>query len=169
METKDKTAVSRGEFLRSLGMSSSALMAFYCMGTTLSSCSSKDEDPAPGGGTPPPGTPAVTGTTTGSNLDFNIDLNAYKVKDLKTEGEFAVIGDAIVVALANKKYVALSKRCTHEGTAVGYRKAQNDIQCPNHLSEFKLDGSVQKGPAASPLTVFKTTLSTDGNSLTVKA
>ena len=169
MKTKDKAAVSRGEFLRSLGMSSSALMAFYCMGATLSSCSSKDDDPAPGGGTPPAGSPAVTGTTTGANLDFSIDMAAYKEKNLKTEGEFAVIGDAIIIALANKKYVALSKKCTHEGTAVGYRKAQNDIKCPLHGSEFKLDGAVQLGPAASPLTVFKTTLSTDGNSLTVKA
>lgn len=149
--------------MRNLGMSSSALMAFYCMGTTLSSCSGKDDDPTPAG------TPPVTGTTTGANLDFTIDLAAYKDKNLKAEGEFAVIGDAIVIALANKKYVALSKRCTHQGTPVGYRKAKGDIQCPNHLSEFKLDGSVQKGPATSPLTVFSTTLSKDGKTLNVKA
>jgi cytochrome b6-f complex iron-sulfur subunit len=165
METKEKTSVSRGEFLRSLGMSTSALMAFYCMGTTLTSCSSKEDDP-----TPDPGdTLPVTGTTTGSNINFNIDLTAYKEKNLKTEGEFAVIGDVIVIALSNKRYVALSKRCTHEGTTVGYRKAQNDIQCPNHLSVFKLDGAVQQGPAASPLTVYTATLSSDGNTLTVKA
>lgn len=168
MKTKDKASVSRGEFLRSLGMSSSALMAFYCMGTTLTSCSSKEDDPTPGT-TPPGSTTAVTGTTTGSNIDFTIDLNAYKEKNLKNEGEFATIGDVIVIALSNKRYVALSKKCTHEGTTVGYRKTENDIRCPNHGSEFKLDGSVQQGPAASPLTVFKTTLSADGNTLTVKA
>lgn len=167
METQEKKGVSRGEFLRNLGMSSSALMAFYCMGT-LSSCTGKDNDPTPGG-TPPGGTLAVTGTTTGANLDFTIDLAAYNDKNLKAEGEFAVIGDAIVIALANKKYVALSKRCTHQGTPVGYRKTKGDIQCPNHLSEFKLDGSVQKGPATSPLTVFNTTLSKDGKTLNVKA
>ncbi|MPR34085.1 QcrA and Rieske domain-containing protein [Salmonirosea aquatica] len=168
METQEKKIVSRGEFLRSLGMSSSALMAFYCMGT-LTACSSKDDDPTPGGNTGGNNTNAVTGTTTGSNIDFTIDLTAYKEKNLKTEGEFAVIGDAIVIALSNQKYVALSKKCTHEGFTVGYRKAENDIRCANHGSEFKLDGSVQMGPAASPLTVFKTTLSADGNSLTVKA
>lgn len=167
MEMQKEKGVSRGEFLRNLGISSSALMAFYCMGTTLSSCKGKDDDPMPGG-TPPAGI-AVTGTTTGANLDFKIDLTAYTEKNLKTEGEFAVIGDAIVVALANKKYVALSKRCTHQGTTVNYRKTQGDIQCPNHLSEFKLDGAVQKGPATSPLTVFTTTLSKDGNTLAVKA
>lgn len=167
MEAPEKKVVGRGEFLRSLGMSTSALMAFYCMGTTLTSCSGKEDDPTPG--TNPDGTLPVTGTTTGANIDFSIDLNAYKEKNLKNEGEFAVIGDVIVIALSNKRYVALSKRCTHEGTTVGYRKTQNDIQCPNHLSEFKLDGSVQQGPAASPLTVYKTTLSTDGNILNVKA
>ena len=171
MEAKEKNTVNRGEFLRSLGISTSALMAFYCMGTTLTSCSSTEDDPTPTGtGTPNPGTTTpVTGTTTGANIDFNIDLAAYKEKNLKTEGEFAIIGDAIVIALANQKYVALSKRCTHEGTTVGYRKAQNDILCPNHLSEFKIDGAVQKGPAASPLTMFKTTLSANGNTLNVKA
>lgn len=167
MEIHKEKGVSRGEFLRSLGMSSSALMAFYCLGTTLSACSGKDDDPTPGN--PPPTGMAVTGTTTGTNLDFKIDLAAYTEKNLKTEGEYAVIGDAIVVALANKKYVALSKRCTHQGTTVNYRKTQGDIQCPNHLSEFELDGSVQKGPATSPLTVYTTTLSKDGNTLTVKA
>ena len=33
--------LSRGEFIRSLGMSSAALMAFYCLGT-LSSCKGSD-------------------------------------------------------------------------------------------------------------------------------
>ena len=109
METQEKKIVSRGEFLRSLGVSSSALMAFYCMGT-LTACSSKDDDPTPGGNTGGNNTNAVTGTTTGSNIDFTIDLTAYKEKNLKTEGEFAVIGDAIVIALSNQKYVALSKK-----------------------------------------------------------
>lgn len=168
METKEQGTLKRGEFLRSLGLSSSALMAFYCMGTTLTSCSTKDDDPAPTP-TPPGGTAAVTGATTGGSINFNIDLVAYKAKDLKKEGEYDIFGDTIVIATANKTYVALSKACTHQGTAVTYRSASKDILCPNHLSEFKLDGSVQKGPAASPLTLFKTMLSADGNSLNVKA
>ncbi len=169
METKEKNTVNRGEFLRSLGLSTSALMAFYCMGTTLSSCSTKDDDPTPTTPTTPGGTTAVTGTTTGSGINFNVDLTSDDYKELKTEGKFKIIGDTIVIATANKNYVALSKTCTHQGTTVNYRSASNDIMCPNHGSEFKLDGTVQKGPAAAPLTVFKTTLSTDGNSLNVKA
>lgn len=167
METKEQGTLNRGEFLRSMGLSSSALMAFYCMGTTLTSCSTKDTDPLP---TPPSGgTAGVTGRTTGGSIDFNIDLVAYKAKDLKKEGESDIFGDVIVIAVANKKYVALSKACTHQGTPVRFRGASNDILCPNHLSEFRLDGTVQRGPAASPLTVFKTALSADGNSLNVKA
>lgn len=152
--------MSRGEFLRSLGMGSSALMAFYCMGTTLVSCSGKEDDPTPG---------AVTGTTTGSGIDFTVNLASNDYKSLKTEGNFSLIGDVIVIALSNDKFVALSKACTHQGNNVRYRKAESDIQCPTHGSEFKLDGAVQKGPAASPLTVYKTTLSADGKTLTVKA
>lgn len=164
METQQKDNLSRGQFLRSLGMSSSALMAFYCMGT-LTSCSSENDDPTPAGtgGT----TSGITGTTSGT-IDYVIDLTADSYKKLKNEGEFSIIGDTIVIALSNQRYVALSKACTHEGTAVTYRKAQNDLRCPNHGSEFSLDGSVKLSPAASPLTVYKTTLSSDGNKLTVK-
>ncbi len=171
METKEKETLKRGEFLRSLGLSTSALMAFYCLGTTMSSCTKDSPDPmappAPGGGAPPAG--GVTGKTSGSGIDFNVDLTSDAYKELKTEGKFKVIGDTIVIATANNKYVALSKACTHQGNTVEYRSATNDILCPVHKSEFKLDGGVQKGPAASPLTVFTTTLSANGNSLNVKA
>ena len=167
MEVQEKRSLKRGEFLRSLGLSTSALMAFYCLGTTLSSCT-KDDGPTPIP-TPPGGSAAVTGTTIGNGIDFNVDLNSKDYTDLKTEGKFAIIGDTIVIAAANKKYVALSKACTHQGTTVDYRASSMDIKCPYHGSEFKLDGSVQKGPAASPLTVFKTTLSANGDSLNVKA
>ncbi len=145
-------------------------MAFYCMGT-LTSCSSDGDDPTPvgtGGNNTGGTTAGITGATTGT-IDFVIDLTSDTYKKLKTEGEFSTIGDTIVIALSNQRYVALSKACTHEGTAVTYRKAQNDVKCPNHGSEFNLDGSVKLSPAASPLTVYKTTLSADGNKLTVKA
>jgi cytochrome b6-f complex iron-sulfur subunit len=169
MEIQKKQDLKRGEFLRSLGLSTSALMAFYCMGTTLTSCSTKDDDPAPMTPPAPGGSAAVTGTTTGGSINFNVDLTSNDYKKLKTIGEFVIIGDTIVIATGSDKFVALSKACTHQGTTVNYRSASSDIFCPNHGSVFKTDGSVQKGPAASPLTVFKTTLSTNGNSLNVKA
>lgn len=166
MGTKEQGTLKRGEFLRSLGLSSSALMAFYCMGTTLSSCSTKDDDPAP---TPPGGGMGVTGTTTGSGIDFNLDLTSATYRVLKTAGNALIVGDTIVIAADNDRFVALSKACTHQGTPVRFRNGPNDLMCPNHGSEFELNGMVKRGPAASPLTVFKTALSADGNSLNVKA
>jgi cytochrome b6-f complex iron-sulfur subunit len=173
METKQAENVSRGQFLRSLGLSSSALMAFYCMGT-LTSCSSDDPNPMNTGGNNNGGTggnmsAGVTGTTTGSGINFTVDLTSENYRKLKTEGEFSIIGDTIVVAAPNNRFVALSKACTHQGTTVQYRKASNDIWCNNHGSEFNLDGTVKKSPAASPLTVYQATLTQDGNTLTVKA
>lgn len=176
MNSIEKEPVSRGQFLRSLGLSSSALMAFYCMGA-LTACSTGEDDPTPSGGNNTSGnnggggnsSTGVTGTTTGSSINYTVDLTSSAYSKLKNTGEFSIIGDTIVVATGNKSYVALSKACTHQGTTVQYRKDKGDLWCDNHGSEFNLDGSVKKSPAASPLTVFRATLSTDGNTLTVKA
>ncbi|WP_247232551.1 ubiquinol-cytochrome c reductase iron-sulfur subunit [Telluribacter sp. SYSU D00476] len=168
MEINEKETLKRGEFLRSLGLSTSALMAFYCMGT-LTACSSGDDDPQPGGnnngGTG--STAGLTGKATGSSIDFTLDLTNSNYNKLKTEGQFVIAGDVIVALASGNKYVALSKRCTHEGTNVQYRLAQNDMYCSNHMSAFNLDGTVKQSPAASPLKVYKTELSQNGNSLRV--
>lgn len=168
MNSTEKGSMKRGEFLRSLGLSTSTLMAFYCLGTTMTACGSSDDDPTPdpdpnpgGGGN------GISGTTTGANINFTVDLS--KNTKLKTVGEYLIFGDVLVAFTTASNYVALSKICTHEGNTVGYRKAQNDIQCPVHLSEFTLTGSVKQGPAASPLKTYTVTVSTDGNTLTVKA
>ncbi|MCE7067317.1 ubiquinol-cytochrome c reductase iron-sulfur subunit [Dyadobacter sp. CY326] len=167
MENVKADKMKRGEFLRSLGLSTSTLMAFYCLGTTMTACGSSDDDPEPnpGGGS----TNGVTGTTTGNAINFTVDLTNDATKKLKTAGESIIFGDVLVAFSTANQYVALSKTCTHEGSPVGYRKAQNDIQCPTHQSEFALSGAVEKGPATSALRAYKTSLSTDGNTLTVTA
>jgi cytochrome b6-f complex iron-sulfur subunit len=167
MENVKEDKMKRGEFLRSLGLSTSTLMAFYCLGTTMTACGSSDDDPEPnpGGGS----TTGITGTTTGNAINFKVDLTNNAVAKLKTPGEAVIIGDVLVAFTTASQYVALTKICTHEGNPVGYRKAQNDIQCPSHQSEFTLTGAVKQGPATSPLKAYKTTLSADGNTLTVTA
>ncbi|MFY7911299.1 MAG: ubiquinol-cytochrome c reductase iron-sulfur subunit [Emticicia sp.] len=166
METSQ---LSRGQFLKQLGLSSAALMSFYCLGTGLTSCSSSSEDPAPttttGGGTNT--NSGVTGAITGA-IDFTLDLTNANFSKLKTVGEFTYVGD-IIIANAKGTFVALSKACTHQGTAVNYRSGTNDFFCPNHGSIFRTDGTVQKDPATRALTVYKTELLNSNNSLRVKA
>lgn len=168
METSQ---LSRGQFLKQLGMSSAALMSFYCLGTGLTSCSKDDSDPTPTiggtGGTNGSTTPGVTGTTSGA-IDFTIDLTNANFVKLKTEGEFTYVDD-IIIANAKGIFVALSKVCTHQGTTINYRSGTNDFLCPNHGSQFKTDGTVQKDPATRALTVYKTEVLNNGNSLKITA
>ena len=162
--------LNRGEFLRSLGMSSAALMAFYCMGTGLTACSSKNDDPTP---TTPAVTPAsgVTGNADVAKgaINFTVNLTDANYSKLKTAGQYALIGSLLVAKTTGNQYIALSKTCTHEGTEVQYRSATDDILCPNHGSQFQTTGVVKVGPAAKALTQYKTAISTDGNTLTVTA
>ncbi len=157
METQKSEQLNRGEFLRSLGMSSAALMAVYCMGT-LTSCSSGSSDP-----TPSTGTGTGTGTTSGGTLDLTASTNS----PLKTEGGYVYNGSMIVARVKGGSYVALARACTHQGTNVQYRLSQNDFYCPNHGSEFSTVGAVEVGPATTGLTLYKTALSSDGNTLTI--
>ncbi|SDG41536.1 cytochrome b6-f complex iron-sulfur subunit [Dyadobacter soli] len=170
MNSIEKGSMKRGDFLRSLGLSTSTLMAFYCLGTTMTACGSKDDDPNPDPD-PDPGSGGngVSGTTTGNNINFTVDMTKSPYTDLKTAGTGRVIGDVLVALPTTGSYVALSKICTHEGNTVGYRKNQNDIQCPVHQSEFTLTGAVKQGPAVNPLKTYTVTVSADGNTLTVKA
>ena len=152
--------MNRGEFIKNLGMSSAALMSFYCMGG-LTACSSESPQPtAPGS---KPGTGGGTGTDFtgnasigGTKVDFTMDLNKEANKNLQTEGGFAYAGSIIVAKVKGGKFVALTRACTHQGTDVEYRLGQDDFRCPNHGSEFGTAGSVQVGPAASALRVFQT-------------
>ena len=170
MKITKEEGMKRGEFLRGLGLSTATLMAFYCLGTTMTSCGSKEEDPdpvVPGGGT------GITGTTTGNSINFTVDLKNATYSSLKTAGSYKVIGDVLVAFTSTNAYAALSKACTHEGYLLQYRSSQNDLFCANHLSEFSTTGVVEKGPSVggtiSALKAYKATLSADGNTLTVTA
>ncbi|GAB3986866.1 hypothetical protein GCM10028807_05190 [Spirosoma daeguense] len=167
--------MKRGEFLRSLGMSSAALMAFYCMGTGLTACSkSSTTDPTPA---PNPTGGGFTGNadTSKGAISFTLDLTNATYSKLKTAGQYAIVGSLIVAKVKSGSIVALSKTCTHEGRELQYRATQDDFYCSpsvgGHGSEFSPTGMVevaaQSGQGA--LTAYKTSLSTDGNTLTVTA
>lgn len=168
--------MKRGEFLRSLGLSSAALMSFYCLGTTMTSCSGSD-DPAPATPTTP-GTGTATGLTgnadTGKGaIDFTLDLNNADYSKLKTQGEFVKVGSVLVANVKGGKYVAMQRLCTHQQQdAIGYRLAEDNFYCnPNvggHGSVFATDGSVKNGPSRSAMKLYTTTLNADGSKLQVK-
>ena len=166
METTKKDTMKRGEFLRSLGLSTSTLMAFYCLGTTMTACGSDTEEPepvVPGSGT------GITGTTSG-NVNFTIDLTNSKISpELVSGKKYLITGDVLVAQTTAGAYVALSKTCTHMGFELVYRSSQNDLYCDSHQSEFSTTGAVEKGPAVTTLKAYKTALSADGKTLTITA
>ncbi|MGG7662273.1 ubiquinol-cytochrome c reductase iron-sulfur subunit [Dyadobacter sp. BHUBP1] len=170
MNSIEKGSMKRGEFLRSLGLSTSTLMAFYCLGTTMTACGSKDDDPNPNPN-PDPGTggSGITGTTSGTAINFTVDMTKSPYDELKTAGIGKVIGDVLVAKTSGGSYVALSKICTHEGNPVAYRSSSNDVFCQTHGSTFSTAGAVTNGPATTPLKTYNVTVSSDGNTLTVKA
>ena len=170
--------MKRGEFVRSLGLSSAALMAFYCMGT-LTSCSSKN-DPTPvtpPTTTPPTTTPPTTATgltgnaeTSKGAINFTLDLTSTDYKNLKTAGEFVKVGDVLVASAKGGGFAAIQRLCTHQNfDTVSYRLGSDDFLCSTHGSVFATNGSVKGGPAVNAMKLYKTALSTDGNKLTVTA
>lgn len=159
------STISRGDFVRSLGLNTAALMAFYCMGTSLTSCK-KDDSTTPSA---PTTTSGVTGTTTGSGINFTIDLTNSSNSSLKTAGSALKVGD-VFIANAKSGYIAVQRLCTHQAQdALSYRLANDNILCSAHGSIFSTTGAVVQGPAATALTRYTTSLSADGNTLTVKA
>ena len=161
--------MNRAEFLRNLGLSSAALMAFYCMGTGLTACSKGGSDPTPA--PPAAGLTGNTDTSAGA-INFTIDLTNSNYSSLKTVGNFMKIGSVLVANTTGGKYVTIQRLCTHQGQdLVSYSLSANNFSCSAHGSVYNLDGSVkvpaETGQAAMKL--YTSTPSADGNSLTVKA
>jgi cytochrome b6-f complex iron-sulfur subunit len=136
----EKTAppMTRAAFLRSLGLSSAALMSIYCLGE-LTACTSKKNEPEP-------------------KIDFTLDLSASANSNLTQDGGFIYQGNVIVARISSTNFVALSKVCTHEGTTILFEANNNRFHCPNHGSNFRTDGAVINGPAAVALKQYNTAL-----------
>lgn len=170
MKTNPTTdQMNRGEFLRSLGMNSAALMAFYCMGTGLTACSKSSNDPTP---TPTPAGNGLTGNADASAgaVNFTVDLANSNYSSLKTAGSFMKIGSVLVANTSGSKFVTIQRLCTHQGLdQVSYNPGANKFNCSAHGSAFNVDGTVSNGPATTAMKLYTSTLSADGNTLTVKA
>jgi cytochrome b6-f complex iron-sulfur subunit len=127
--------MNRDEFLKQLGVA-----AFVtCSGNLLFGCSSENE-PGP------------------SNVDFILDLSSSQYSALNTIGGSVSANGIIIARLSTSEFVALSRACTHEGTAINYRSGQKDFLCPNHGARFSTTGAVLQGPANSSLRKYSTEL-----------
>lgn len=88
---------------------------------------------------------------------LEIDLSKPENSALTSVGGSLVRQGVIVAQTAQDNFVALSAGCTHEGTQIIYMHAAQLFRCPNHGSEFTLDGMVTRGPAGSALTKYTVT------------
>lgn len=149
----DSKTIDRKEFMKQVGISFGAIMLMNC----IQSCSGGSEipDPDPNGGS--------------GKVDFTLDLTNSSYSTLKNKGGFVVVKPQnIIVAHTNADaFIAVSAICTHESATIGYRAATNDFLCPNHQSEFKADGSVQKGPATTALKKYSVSSDLTNNTVRI--
>ena len=156
------TLQSRAAFLRSLGLSTAALTAFY-----FSACSKRATTltPDPTDGTDSPA--VYTGNTDWSTgkVDFAIDLTVPDNAKLKTVGQFVSAGLIVVANTNGGQYVALRSVCTHASGSLWYRISQNDFRCLDHGGLFKTDGSVKMQPPQQPVQTYAVSLMANGTVL----
>ena len=127
-----------------------------CIAPVATSCS-KDSESAPGG----------NNNNNNSSVDFTLDLSTPAYSALNSNGG-SVIKDSIIIARTSSGiYVALSSICTHQGSTIGFESSANRFHCPNHGSNFSIDGAVINGPATSSLKRYNTQL--NGTSLRIYA
>ena len=139
--------MDRKEFIYKFGVGTAALTVCNCM----IGCSGEDDVTGP---EPPP-----------ANVDFTLDLNDPANSVLNNNGG-SVYRDRIIVGRVNATtFIALSQTCTHQGTTVLFELSNNRIHCPNHGSNYNLEGNVINGPATQALRKYNTTLT--GNLLRI--
>lgn len=149
----DSKTIDRKEFMKQVGISFGAIMLMNC----LQACEGGSEipDPDPNGSS--------------GKVDFSLDLNNSTYTKLKSKGGYVVVKPQnIIVAHTNADtFIAVSAICTHESATIDYRPSTNDFLCPNHQSEFKADGSVQKGPATAALKKYSVSSDLTNNTVRI--
>ncbi len=143
--------MERKQFFSALGISAGMLF----MAPVVSSCSKDITD-----GTTTPG-----GTTGG--VDFTLDLSSSTYSVLNNNGGSVIKDNIIIARTSSGNIVALAAACTHQGSIVSFESASSRFHCPNHGSNFGIDGSVLNGPALTALKKYNTQLT--GNNLRVYA
>lgn len=155
METSNNS-LDRRAFFSLVGTSVGAIILTQC----LSGCSAPADAVTPSGST-------GGSTDTGGKLNLALNLNDAANTKLKQNGGFIYQKGLIIARTKDGGFLAVSQACTHQGTSVQYDATGNRLHCPDHGSNFKNDGSVINGPAASPLKAFKVSFDPNTNILKV--
>ncbi len=146
MKTKGEN-ISRTNFLKTLGLSGSAIFAaIYCTGT-LTSCVNEGDSTT---------TPTPTGTT--------IDLTNSAYTKLNTKGNYVVVNNIVVAHTSEGKFVAVPLTCSHEQRKeVTYRT--NEFYCTAHGARFSNAGVGLNSDGRNGLKLY--TVTQNGNVLTI--
>ena len=132
--------MDRKEFLLKAGQCTAVLV----FGSCLNSCS--------------PGSSTGNIPTAPQNVDFTLDLSKQENSALNSVGGYLYQGGIIIAKINDNTFSALSQVCTHQGATVDYEASAKRFHCPNHGSNFDINGNVINGPAASPLQKYNTSL-----------
>ncbi|WP_051393642.1 ubiquinol-cytochrome c reductase iron-sulfur subunit [Glycomyces arizonensis] len=76
-----------------------------------------------------------------------------------------VAGETVIVQPSADEFLAFSAVCPHMGTIVDAPNDEGVIICPNHHSEFGMEGELLKGPAETGLT--EVAISVENGSITL--
>lgn len=72
----------------------------------------------------------------------------------------------IVVQDSNRKPLAVTSVCTHQGCTVEWKKDSSTLVCPCHDAKYAPDGKVLGGPAKGPLSSYE--VKEEGGKILVK-
>lgn len=130
----DQPRTDRHGFLRLVGTGVGSILLMGCAGAT-------NPDPAV----------AANQANPARTIDFNLNLNHRANESLKTKGGYVVVNDVVVARPKDRLYIAVSAKCTHEGTLLVCKSVENQFYCPLDLSRFDAKGRVAVGPATQGL------------------
>ena len=139
--------LNRNEFLKSLGFKGASLLALYCTGTSLSSCSKEENTVVP------------------SNVNISVDLSNPANTALLNTGGYVKVSNVVVANVGGGTYVAASITCPHENRdQITYQSGS--FNCSEHGATFNTTGTPTNGITSRTLKIY--TVTKDGNTLTIK-
>lgn len=147
----DMATITRYDFFRIVGTSIGTILLTQCS----AGCAGPDD-----------GEPTVLAD---QKVDFTLHLSDKENENLRAIGGYVVVNNVIVAQAKDGKFIAVSANCTHEGTQLVYKSADNQFYCPLHLSRFDSAGKVVLGPATRSLVQYTTVVDTAAGTVHVHA